>query len=339
MKKCEPFQKNVTWKLVPLPHGKKTVGCKWIYNVKLKANGSIDRYKARLVAKGYTQRYGMDYQDTFATVVKINTIKVLLSLAANLDWPLHQFDVKNAFLHGDLEEEVFMDLPPGCNEACDKKNLSNSDHTLFVKCDGRRLTELIVYVYDIVITGNDTREQLKLQKYLSREFEMKDLGDLKYFLGIEVARSKTGIFLSQTKYVMDLLTEKGMLGCKPADTPIEMNHKLCEDMDQEPTNKEQYQCLVGRMIYLAHTRPDITYDVSVVSQFMHSPSVSHRNAIHRILRYLKSAYGKGLMLSKNRDLEFVGYTYVDWAGSITDRRYVSGYFTLVGGNLVTWRSK
>ncbi|CAL9017884.1 unnamed protein product [Prunus brigantina] len=220
------LQKNGTWELVPLPHGKKTVGCRWIYTVKLKADGSVERYKARLVAKGYTQRYGIDYQETFAPVAKIKTIRILLSLAANLDWPLHQFDVKNAFLHGDLEEEVYMDLPPGCNFTRDKGNQvcklkkslyglkqsprawfgrftksmkffgytqSNADHTLFLKRDGKKLTALIVYVDDIVVTGNDTGEQLKLQKYLSQEFEMKDLGDLKYFLGIEVARSANGI--------------------------------------------------------------------------------------------------------------------------------------------------
>ncbi|CAL2253602.1 unnamed protein product [Prunus armeniaca] len=137
-------------------------------------------------------------------------------------------------------------------------------NTLFLKRDGRKLIALIVYVDDIVVTGNDKEEQLKLQKYLSHEFEIKDLGDLKYFLGIEVTRSTNGIFLSQRKYVLDLLTEKEMLGCKPADTPIEMNHKLCEDLDQEPTNNEQYQRLIGRLIYLAHTKPDIAYAVSVV---------------------------------------------------------------------------
>ncbi|CAL9017924.1 unnamed protein product [Prunus brigantina] len=173
-----------------------------------------------------------------------------------------------------------MDLPPECNSAPNKKNQvcklrkkslyglkqspmawfgrftksmknfgythSNSYHTLFLKRDEGKLTALIVYVDDIIVTGNDAEEQLKLQKYLSQEFEMKDLGDLKYSLKIEVARSKTGIFLSQRKYVMDLFTETGMLECKPVDTPIEMNYKLCEDMDQEPTNKEQYQRLVGR---------------------------------------------------------------------------------------------
>ncbi|CAL8160383.1 unnamed protein product [Prunus armeniaca] len=184
-----------------------------------------------------------------------------------------------------------MDLPPTCNLARDKENqvcklrkslygLKQSPRAWF----GRFTKSNMNFGYIQIVTGNDTGEQLKLQKYLSQEFEMKDLGDLKYFLGIEVARSTSGI-----------------LGCKPADTPIEMNHKLCEDMDQEPTNKEQYQRLVGR--------------------------------------YLKLAPGKGLMFSKNKDLEVVGYTDVDWAGSITDRRSTSGYFTFVGGNLVTWWSK
>ncbi|XP_021804243.1 uncharacterized protein LOC110748588, partial [Prunus avium] len=250
-----------------------------------------------------------------------------------------------------------MDLPPGCNLAHDKKNQvcnglkqshrawfdrvtksiknfrytqSNSNHTLFLKRDGGKITALIVYVDNMVVTGNDTREQQKLQKYLSHEFEMKDLGALKYFLRIEVARSKTSIFLSQMKYLMDLLTEIGMLGCKPTDIPIEMNQKLCEDIDRLPTNKEQYQHLVGRLIYLAHTRPDIAYVVSVVSQFMHLPSVSHRNAVDRILRYLKSTPEKGLMFSKHGNHEVVGFTDADWADSITDKHSTSCYFTFIG---------
>ncbi|CAL9024234.1 unnamed protein product [Prunus brigantina] len=159
---------------------------------------------------------------------------------------------------------------------------------------------------------------------------MNDLGALKYFLRIEVARLKTRIFVSQR----NVLTETGMLGCKLADTPIKMNHN-CEDMDWLSTNNEQYQYLVGRLIYLAHKRPDIAYAVSVVSQFMHSPSVSYRNLVNQILRYLKSATGKGLMFSKNGNLEVVGYIDADWPGSITDKRSTSGYFTFVGGNLVT----
>ncbi|CAL2245578.1 unnamed protein product [Prunus armeniaca] len=241
---------------------------------------------------------------------------------ANLDWPLHQFDVKNAFLHGELTEEsprawfgrFTMAMKNNGFKQC------NSDHTLFLK-------------------HRKGKEISQLQDYLATEFEMKDLGGLKYFLGIEVARSQQGIFLSQRKYVLDLLTDTGMLNCKPADTPIIQNHHLGEYSDQVPTNKERYQRLVGRLIYLSHTRPDIAYAVSVVSQFMHSPSEDHMNIVLRILRYLKSAPGKRLMFSKHGHLNIDGYSDADWAGNVTDRKSTSGYFTFVGGNLVTWRSK
>jgi len=163
-----------------------------------------------------------------------------------------------------------------------------------------------------------------------------DLGGLKYFLGIEVARSRRGIFLSQRKYVLDLLTEVGMLDYKPPDTATVQNQKLGVYLDQEPADKERYQRLVGKLIYLSHTRPDISYGVSLVSQFMHCPSKDHMDAVGR---YLKSASERGLMFSKNCHLDIEGYTDADWAGNLFDRKSRSGYFTFVGGNLVTWRSK
>ena len=142
---------------------------------------------------------------------------------------------------------------------------SNSDHTLFIKHKEGKVTTLIVYVDDMVLTGDDPCEMKALQEYLATKFEMKDLGQLKYFLGIEVARSKHGVLLSQRKYVLDLLTETGMLDCKPVETPMETNHKLGILLDQAPTDKGRYQLLVGRLIYLSHTRLDISYAVSVVS--------------------------------------------------------------------------
>ena len=224
------------------------------------------------MAKGYTQTYGIDYTDTFAPVAKINTVRVLLSLAANLDWPLQQFDVKNAFLHGELTEEVYMDPPPGyMPERHNQKvyrlkkvlyglkqsprawfgrftksminfgyHQSNSDHTLFLKKQMSKITALIVYVDDMVVTGNDPEERKALQTHLSREFEMKDLGPLKYFLGIEVSRSKEGIVISQRKYALDLLQETGMSSCQPADTPVEEGLKLCIESDQVPVDKGRY---------------------------------------------------------------------------------------------------
>ena len=225
--------------------------------MKQNPDGKIERYKARLVAKGYSQTYGIDYDETFAPVAKMSTVRTLISCAANFDWPLYQLD--NAFLHGDLHDEVYMEIPPGFATAQTKgkvlglkKSLyglkqsprawfdrfrramcgmgyrqCNGDHTLFYRHSGNRITILAVYVDDIVITGDDTLEIAQLKENLSKEFEVKDLGQLRYFLGIEIARSARGIVLSQRKYVLDLLNDTGMLGCRPASTPIEQNHKLC----------------------------------------------------------------------------------------------------------------
>ncbi|CAN6568096.1 unnamed protein product [Malus baccata var. baccata] len=310
------LHKNDTWEVTELPKGKKPVGCRWVFTIKYKADRSVDSYKARLVAKGYTQTYGVDYQETFSPVAKMNTVRVLISLAANLNWPLKQFDVKNVFLHGHLEEEVYMDFPPGY-DAGGKIGVCRLRKSLYGLKQSPR---------------DDSEEMMKLEQNLATEFEMKNLGDLKYFLGVEVARSSRGIFLSQRKYVLDLLKETGMLGCKPVDTPIVEKHYLGIYPDQELVDKGRYQRLVGRLIYLA-------YAVSVVSQFMHSPSVDHMAVVMRILAYLKSAPGKGMFYKNSGHLRIEGFTDVDWAGDVTDRRSTSGYFTFVGGNLVTWRSK
>lgn len=368
----DALEKNGTWDLVDLPKGKTTVGCKWVFTVKYNADGSLERHKARLVAKGYTQTYGVDYLETFAPVAKMNTVRVLLSLAANLDWSLQQFDVKNAFLHGELEEEIYMDIPPGFginlkgNKVCKLKKAlyglkqsprawfgrfarvmlsmgykqSQGDHTLFIKHSASGgVTALLVYVDDIIVTGNDEKEKLRLKQQLAEEFEIKELGQLKYFLGIEVAHSKQGIFISQRKYVLDLLKETGKLGCKPVDSPIESNLKLGECEEDSTVDKGNYQRLVGRLIYLSHTRPDIAYAVSMVSQFMHNPKETHLHAVHRILQYLKGSPGKGLIFKKGSGLLLEAYTDADYAGSIVDRRSTSGYCTFLGGNLITWRSK
>jgi hypothetical protein len=217
-------------------------------------------------------------------------------------------------------------------------NQSNADHTLFYKRNIRNIAILIVYVDDIVITGDDTKEIVQLKMELAREFKVKDLGQLRYFLGIEVSRSPKGIYLSQRKYILDLLSETGLTGCRPASTPIEQNHRLHEGAG-EPIDRERYQRLVGRLIYLSHTRPDITFAVSVVSQFMHDPRTSHMDAVNRIMRYLKGCPGQGLLYTSHGNLQVEFYTDADWAGSLEDRRSTSGYCTFVGGNLVTWRSK
>ncbi|KAK3007174.1 hypothetical protein RJ639_016566 [Escallonia herrerae] len=208
---------------------------------------------------------------------------------------------------------------------------SNSDHTLFLKKKQGKITAFIVYVDDMVVTGNDPEEREALQGHLSREFKMKDLGPLKYFLGIEVSRSNKGIFLSQRKYALDLLRETGMLACQPVDIPVEEGLKLRIESNQVSVDKGRYQRPVGRLMYLAHTRLDLAYALSIVSQYMHNPGEQHMNAVLRILRYLKFAPGQEILFTKNEDHQSVDvYTDADWAGAIDDMHSTSGYFTFVG---------
>ena len=182
---------------------------------------------------------------------------------------------------------------------------SNSDHTLFLKKQHGKITTLIVYVDDMVVIGNGPDERKALQSYLSSEFEMEDLGHLKYFLGIKVPRSNKVIFLSQRKYALDLLQETGMSTCQPADTLVEEGLKLCVETNQVLVDKGRYQRLVGRLMYLAHTRLDLAYALSIVSQFMYNPGKQHMNTVMRILRYLKSALEKSILFTKYIDCQSV----------------------------------
>jgi len=341
-----------------------------VYKIKYNCDGTIERYKARLVAKGYTQTYGIDYHETFAPVAKMNTVRILFSIAVNKNWNLHQMDVKNAFLQRTLEEEVYMSLPPGhkkegiSNLACRLKKsiyglkqsprawygklnhfllscnfkMSLADSSLFTKHNSNGTTIVLVYVDDIIITGDNQNEIEGVKRNLKQKFEIKDLGKLKYFLGIEIAHSTKGLFISQRKYVLDLLKETGKIGCKPAITPIDTNIKLNTEDGEPLSDINQFQRLVGKLIYLTVNRPDLTFAVSQISKFMHAPRTPHLDAIDRILRYLKGSPGKGIWMRKNGTNAICGYSDADWAGSF-DRKSTTGFCTFVGGNLVTWKSK
>jgi Reverse transcriptase (RNA-dependent DNA polymerase)/Integrase core domain/gag-polypeptide of LTR copia-type/GAG-pre-integrase domain len=364
------MKKNHTWDIVPLPVGKKIVGCRWIYKIKFNSDGTIERYKARLVAKGYTQTYGLDYKETFAPVAKMNTVRVLMSVAVINNWLLFQMDVKNAFLQGDLEEEVYMKIPPGLHVKNDnhmvcrlKKaiyglkqsprawygRLSNAltkfgykrsaaDSSLFTAVTERGIVVILIYVDDLVITGSDQIGINALKEHLRLEFDIKDLGKLRYFLGIEIARSHKDLFMCQRKYTLDLLRETGKLSAKPSTTPMDYNNKVVTD-EKVLDDISQFQRLVGKLIYLTITRPDISYAVSFVSQFMQRPTKGHMELIDQILRYLKATPGRGVLMRNQGHTELTVYTDADWAGNPTDRRSTSGLCAFVGGNLVTWQSK
>ncbi|XP_020249438.1 uncharacterized protein LOC109826828 [Asparagus officinalis] len=174
----------------------------------------------------------------------------------------------------------------------------NADHIVFFRRSGGHVTMLAVYMDDMIITGDDEKEIAQLKVRLSKEFEVKNIGQLRYFLGIEIAHGPKGIVLSQRKYALDLLTETGMLGCKPTATPIDQSLRLSVEAG-EPVDHERYQRLVSRLIYLSHTRPDISFAVSMMSRYMHDPKKGHMDAVYQILRYLKGAPGKGLRFRRS----------------------------------------
>ena len=242
------------------PHGKvkNLIDCKWVFRVKRKSDGTIDRYKARLVAKGFKQRYGIDYEDTFSPVVKAATIRLVLSIAVSRGWSLRQLDVQNVFLHGVLEEEVYMKQPPGFESKSNPSFVckldkalyglkqaprawysrlshkmqslgfvsSKSDTSLFIYNKLNTCIFVLIYVDDIIVTSSSSEAIASLLKDLSAEFALKDLGDLHFFLGIEVKKHKDGLHLSQEKYATDLVRKAGLQGCKPSFTPLSSSEKL-----------------------------------------------------------------------------------------------------------------
>ncbi|XP_058222244.1 uncharacterized mitochondrial protein AtMg00810-like [Rhododendron vialii] len=216
---------------------------------------------------------------------------------------------------------------------------SQADHSLFTRQTGSIILVVLVYVDDLLVTGNDLLSIRRLQEFLSSKFQLKNLGKLKYFVGIEVARSAKGIFINQRKYVLDILADAGQSGCCPASSPMEQHLKLSTDFGDPISDPSSYRWLIGRLIYLTISRPDITFAVNLLNQFMHTPWVPHFDAAIRILRYLKGSVSHGLLFSSSSALSLTGYTDSDWASCPMTRRSTTGYFITLGTNPVSWRTK
>ncbi|KAJ4812357.1 Retroelement pol polyprotein-like [Rhynchospora pubera] len=366
----DALERNGTWTIEDLPPTKTAIGCKWVYRIKYHSDGSIERYKARLVVLGNRQVEGIDYTETFAPVAKMVSVRTFLAVAIAKGWELHQMDVHNAFLHGDLNEEVYMRLPPGfaCSQPSKvcrlRKSLyglrqaprmwfsklsaalesygfvqSKADYSLFSYTKGDVFLAILVYVDDLVIAGNNSEAVKGFKQYLSGTFHMKDLGALKYFLGIEIARGSGGLFLCQRKYTLDILAESGLLGAKPAAFPIEQNHQLLNATGLPLDDPEQYRRIVGRLIYLTITRPELCYSVHVLAQFMQSPLQAHYDAAIRVLRYLKGNPGQGVVLRADSDLRLYAYCDSDWASCPLTRRSLTWYFVMLGQSPISWKTK
>ncbi|CAL8176533.1 unnamed protein product [Prunus armeniaca] len=303
--------RNNTWSLVPVVPSMNIVGCKWVFKVKRKADGSIERHKARLVAKGFNQQEGLDYDETFSPVVKPATIRTILALAISHKWPLQQLDVRNAFLNGLLQEDVYMKQPPGFSDPLRPQYVcklhkalyglkqaprawfqrltsfllkqhffhSHSDASLFIHHGSHTSIYVLIYVDDIIVTGHSSAEISSFIDLLCSKFDSRKMGDLSFFLGMEILRTPKTISLSQTRYALDLLKKFNMELCKPCPTPLSSSTRL-SSLDGDPLlDPAPYRSMVGGLQYLTLSRPDIAFAVNQVCQFMHAPCTTHLQSV------------------------------------------------------------
>lgn len=295
----------------------------------------------------------------------------MLAIAAQMELQVFQLDVKSAFLNGELEEEVYVQQPQGFEARGEegkvyklKKALyglkqaprawnskidayflrsgfmrSPSEPSLYVKKNGEDFLMVCLYVDDLIYVGTNANMVDSFKEAMMKEYEMTDLGLMKYFLGIQVKQSKGEIFITQEKYVSDMLKKFRMENSNPAPTPMALNEKLQLDDGAEKSDPKIYRSLVGSLIYLTNTRPDIVHSVSLVSRFMNEPSKLHFAAAKRILRYLRGTKKLGIKYVKEEDNKLVGYTDSDWAGSLDDRKSTSAYVFCLGSKPISWSSK
>lgn len=293
------IEKNGTWQMVKKPKDTNVISVKWIYRLKTNANREPIKHKARLVARGFTQEYGVDYLETFAPVSRHDTIRTILAVAAQKKWKLFQMNVKSGFLNGELQEEIYVEQPPGfIQEGEEGKVLklhkalyglkqapkawygridtyflkngfqrSVNDAALYVMKKKEDILVISLYVDDIIITGNNLKLIDKFKDDMKREFEMTDLGELNYFLGMEIIQDEEGVFLSQEKYANKLLKKFGMLESKSIKTPLLPQGKRQEE-DGKFEDETKYRSIVGGLLYLCASRPDLMYASSYLSRYM-----------------------------------------------------------------------
>uniref|UniRef100_A0A2N9ER04 Integrase catalytic domain-containing protein n=1 Tax=Fagus sylvatica TaxID=28930 RepID=A0A2N9ER04_FAGSY len=316
------MDKNNVWELVDLPPGRKTIGNKWVLKVKRKADGSIDRYKARLVAKGYTQREGIDYEDTFSPVVRFASIRLILSIVAKQDLELFQMDVKTAFLNGELDEEIYMAQPAGFEVQGHERKMIEEDHCMYLKRSKRSILILSLYVDDILLAGNDMDSIVTTKKWLSSTFEMKDMGEANFVLGVKITRdrSKKLLSLSQGTYIKKILECFHMHNSKSIDTPMEKGCTL--SLDQCPKNDEEKNQISAWLVAIRAIL-----------------GLAHWRAVKRILRYLRGTIDHALCYH-GKDLRLTCVTAM-LIGPVTrnERKSTSGYAFILRGGAVSWCSK
>jgi hypothetical protein len=359
------------WDLVSAPKGKKALGTRWVFRNKVDEDGVVIRNKARLVVQGYLQSEGIDYDETFAPVARLEAIRIFLAYAAHKNFKVYQMDVKSAFLNGILEEEVFVKQPPGFEskehpdhvyklhkalyglkqaprtwyDTLSSYLLKNKfvrgviDNTLFVLKDKGHILLVQIYVDDIIFGSTDPNLCKKFSKIMTEEYEMSMMGELTFFLGLQVKQTKDGIFISQEKYVNDLLTKYNFHGTREMKTPMSAPVSLDSDIDGPSVDHTTYRGMIGSLMYATASRPDIMFATCLCARYQSNPKESHMLAVKRIYRYLKGSPRLGLWYPKDSGLELMGYSDSDHAGCKIDRKSTTGGCHFLGGKLVSWTSK
>jgi hypothetical protein len=364
------FERNQVWSLVERPKTN-IIGTKWVFRNKQDENGVVTRNKARLVAQGFTQVEGLDFDETYAPVARLEAIRILLAFAAHHDFKLYQMDVKSAFLNGPIQELVYVRQPPGFEDPkfpdhvfklhkalyglkqaprawyeCLKDfllkqgfEIGKADPTLFTHKVGNDLFVCQIYVDDIIFGSTNHVYVEEFSRTMTKRFEMSMMGELKFFLGFQIKQLKEGTFVCQTKYTQDMLKKFDMVNAKPIKTPMPSNGHLDLDEEGAPVETKVYRSMIGSLLYLCASRPDIMLSVCMCARFQANPKECHLTAVKRILRYLVHTPNLGLWYPKGSKFNLLGYSDSDYAGCKVDRKSTSGTCQFLGRSLVSWSSK
>ncbi|GJZ29242.1 retrovirus-related pol polyprotein from transposon TNT 1-94 [Tanacetum coccineum] len=364
------FERLQVWELVPRPEGKNVIALKWLWKNKCDADNIVVRNKTRLVAKGYKQEEGIDFEESFAPVARLEAVRMFIAFAAHMNITIFQMDVKTAFLNGPLKEEVYVSQPEGFIDSefpnhvyrlkkalyglkqaprawYDKLssfliehgfNKGIIDPTLFTRRHGGDILLVQVYVDDIIFGSTNPDFSKRFANLMKNNFEMSMMGELKFFLGLQVHQSPRGIFISQSQYAIELLKKHGLDECVSMSTPM-ATERLDADLQGTPTDQTTYRRMIGGLMYLTASRPDIAFATFVCARYQARPTVKHLKEVKRIFRYLRQSYNMGLWYLKDSGFELIAYSDADHAGCKDDCKSTSGGLQFLGGKLVSWSSK
>ncbi|GJV87254.1 retrovirus-related pol polyprotein from transposon TNT 1-94 [Tanacetum coccineum] len=362
---------SVVWILVNLPIGKRAIGTKWVFRNKKDERGIMIRNKVRLVAQGHRLEEGIDYEEVFAPVARIEAIRLFFAYASFRGFLVYQMDVKSAFLYGTIEEEVYVTQPPGFKdpnhpakvykvvkallwlhqapkvwyETLANYLLGNGfkrgkiDQTLFIKKQKGDILLVQVYVDDIIFGSTNKALCTGFEKLMKDKFQMSSMGELTFFLGLQVQQKEEGIFISQDKYVVEILKKFNYTDVKSASTLVDLEKPLVKDGDADDVDVHLYRSMIGSLMYLTTSRPDIMFAVCACARFQVTPKTSHLLAVKRIFRYLKGKPTLGLWYSRDSPFELVAYTDSDYAGATQDRKSTTGGCQFLGNRLISWQCK